>query len=96
MWTMFRRNKAMKPTDQQRLKQLELDLEDVKIEQLRQKGHLYKLSGTVYSRLSKKGLPREGVEDDRRLTSDEILARAGFVPGRPMPTQPPPGSLIDD
>lgn len=87
IWTIFRRNKPMAKSDSERLKQLEFDFTDLKsdFDALNRKHH--KLAGAYYSRFGAKAVPEEGVDSDRRLSSDEILARAGFKPGLPMPTQ---------
>jgi len=87
-WTWFKRDKPMRKRDSERLQQLENELIDLKsdLEALNRKH--YKLSGAYYSRFGAKAPPTPSPDDPQsqaRLSSDEILARAGYRPGKPMP-----------
>lgn len=84
MWHMFRRNAKPNPRVEERIKQLELELVDTKsdLEVLNRKHH--KLSGAYYSRFGAKA-PDPSPTSQSSLSGADILARVGYVPGRPMP-----------
>jgi len=84
MWSMFRRNKVMKPSDRARLEQLELKLDELEFAHNRLKTQHYKLSGSFYGPL--RGDPGTRVETPPdKMDKAQLRLHLGLRPGRPVP-----------
>ena len=86
MWPFKNRTapKDESPALRERVKQLELALDDLQHDQRRLAEQHLKLSGRYYARFGK-GLDESGTLPAAPQTKDELRRLAGIVAGRPTP-----------